>query len=217
MVCIMRMSTKRILSVDRANHNDAGGETMTVEEAVRTRRSVTHLGGGLDREVVSEILKLALWAPNHHLTEPWTISVVLGAGRDRLADAWANEVQSQLSQEPHKTPDMMQKIVDAERAKVYRAPCLIFVSVRPPTGNSVTDEEDYAATAALIQNILLLAHAKGLGAIWRTGKMLRSQAVKKFLGLAEQARIVGIVYLGNPTKPGLERPRNLNVIRWLCG
>ncbi len=188
---------------------------MTVEEAVRTRRSVTHVVEPVDRGVVDEILKLAIWAPNHHLTEPWTISVVCGSARDRLADAWTNEVRTQLTQDPSKAPDAIEKVVAAERAKVYRAPYLIFVSVRPPTGNTVTDEEDFAATAALIQNILVLAHAKGLGAIWRTGKMARSPAVKTFLGLSEQDRVVGIVYLGKPAKAGVERPRNPQVIHWL--
>ena len=52
---------------------------MELEEAIRTRR--THKAYGsepVDRETLAELLDLARWAPNHHLTNPWRFRV-LGA------------------------------------------------------------------------------------------------------------------------------------------
>ena len=187
---------------------------MTVEEAIRTRRSTTRLGDEMDVSVVGQLLQLAVWAPNHHLTEPWTFTVVTGSARDRLADTWAEDTQTGL--DSALSSDVQNKLIAAERAKIYRAPVLVFVAVRPQTGNPVTDQEDLAATAAATQNLLLLAHAKGLGAIWRTGKMARSVAVKACLGIHPEARVVAVVYLGAPKKTVPERPRNLDVIRWLA-
>ena len=43
-------------------------------------------------------------------------------------------------------------------------------------------EEDLIATAAAVQNLLLAAHAKGLSAAWKTGKIVSSTEVKRFLG-----------------------------------
>jgi nitroreductase len=58
--------------------------------------------------------------------------------------------------------------------------------------------EDYAAASAATQNVLLAAHALGLGAIWRTGDMAFHPAIVEHLGLAPSDRIVAFVYIGRP-------------------
>ena len=50
---------------------------MDVESAIRTRR--THKAfcpEPVPRELLDELLELARWAPNHHLTNPWRFRVV---------------------------------------------------------------------------------------------------------------------------------------------
>ena len=50
---------------------------MDVETAIRTRR--THKAYGsqpVDDDTVRELLELATFAPNHHLTNPWRFRVV---------------------------------------------------------------------------------------------------------------------------------------------
>ena len=59
---------------------------MDVESAIRTRR--THKAYGsepIDRGTVDELLELARWAPNHHLTNPWRFRVARPA-RARAAE-----------------------------------------------------------------------------------------------------------------------------------
>ena len=60
---------------------------MDVEEAIRTRR--THKAFDpepLTREEVDDLLALATWAPNHHLTNPWRFRVIGPATRERLKE-----------------------------------------------------------------------------------------------------------------------------------
>ena len=58
---------------------------MDVEEAIRTRRThKVYEQEPVDRATVEELLELARWAPNHHLTEPWRFRV-LGPGDVRPA------------------------------------------------------------------------------------------------------------------------------------
>jgi nitroreductase len=76
-----------------------------------------------------------------------------------------------------------------------RAPTLIVVSTCTDT-DPVRAQEDLTATAAAVQNMLLAAHAKGLSAAWKTGKIIYDPDVKAFLGLQIDDRIVAIVYLG---------------------
>ena len=62
--------------------------------------------------------------------------------------------------------------------------------------------ENITATSAAGMNILLAAHALGLGTIWRTGEWARDPKVKEFLGFAPDQHILGFIYLGYPeTRP----------------
>lgn len=184
--------------------------TWSVADIVRRRRSGNYLTGPVERSLVQDLLETAVWAPNHHLSEPWQFVVVAEAGRERLADVWAEAAAAQVA------PEHRDKVRQGERQKVYRAPVLIFVSAGPPTGNPVRDDEDYAATAAAVQNLLLLACERGLGSMWRTGKMTRTTAVKQFLGLHDDDRLVAIVYVGYEGQALPARPRDtVHHIRWL--
>ena len=90
------------------------------------------------------------------------------------------------------------------------------VAVRTDS-DPVVATEDFAAGAAAVQNLLLAAHARGFGAIWRTGEMAHRKEINAALGLAEGDRIVAIVYLGRAAaEPPHARPRQIeSVIRWL--
>ncbi|MBI3169949.1 MAG: nitroreductase family protein, partial [Chloroflexi bacterium] len=58
--------------------------------------------------------------------------------------------------------------------------------------------ENISAASAACQNILLAAHALGLGAKWKTGEWARDAKVKEFLGFAPDQHIVGFIYVGYP-------------------
>jgi nitroreductase len=62
--------------------------------------------------------------------------------------------------------------------------------------DAIVAAEDFAATAAAVQNLLLAATSRGYSAMWRTGEMAYHPAVKEYLGLDRRDRIVATVYLG---------------------
>jgi nitroreductase len=100
--------------------------------------------------------------------------------------------------------------VEKEARKPLRAPLLLAVGVRTDERLEVA-EEDFAAASAAIQNVLLAAHALGLGAIWRTGGMVASPAIREHLGFAPTDRIAGIVYVGRPAmEPPTALPRDVD-------
>jgi len=160
---------------------------MDVETAVRTRR--THKAFGpepLSRGEVEELLDLARWAPNHHLTAPWRFRVVGPSALGRLKDAAGPE----------------------GAAKLDRAPTLI-VSSALLGGDPVQDEEDLHATAVASYIVLLGAHARGHGGYWRTPSLLREEAGRAAVGLGDDERFVGLLHLGRPRqgdKAPPERP-----------
>ena len=61
--------------------------------------------------VIAELCALATWAPNHKKTWPWRFAVFTGAGRTRLGDTMADEMERvdvrrrrQTGQDPREIP-----------------------------------------------------------------------------------------------------------------
>jgi nitroreductase len=147
---------------------------MDVETAIRTRRTHKAFGAEpLSREQIGELLELARWAPNHHLTAPWRFRIVGPRALGRLKEAAGPEGS----------------------AKLDRAPTLIVVSC-VLTGDPIQDEEDLHATAVASYIVLLAAHAIGLAGYWRTPGLLRSVEGRTAVDLPDGERVVGLLHLG---------------------
>jgi nitroreductase len=106
-------------------------------------------------------------------------------------------------------PDLPPEASDKTRSLPLRAPVVIAVGVDKPVEAKVLELENYAAASAACQNILLAAHALGLGAIWRTGEWARDAKVKEFLGFAPDQHLTGFLYIGYPESAGEYPPRPL--------
>lgn len=161
---------------------------MDIAQAIRERRTVGDFTDRpVERGLIEELIEAAVWAPNHKHTEPWRFHVVAGRARDDLADSVLAELAA-AGASPAKDP----------RAKLKRAPLFIAVTQTALPDDPVRDLEDYAACCCAVQNLLLAAHARGLASKWSTGALAESPAAKRWLGIAEQDRIVGYIYLGYP-------------------
>jgi nitroreductase len=145
-----------------------------VETAIRSRR--THKAFApepIPREELEELLELARWAPNHHLTAPWRFRVVGPRALERLKEAAGPE----------------------GAAKLDRCPTLVAVSCLLG-GDPVQDEEDLHATAVASYIVLLAAHARGLAGYWRTPELLRTERGRRAVELPGAERFVALLHLG---------------------
>lgn len=172
---------------------------MEVEEAVRSRR--THKAYGpepVDRATLEELLELATWAPNHHLTNPWRFRVLGPGALERLKQA-------------------AEEGAPGAGAKLDRAPTLIAVSYVCTPQDPVADEEDLCATAVAAYLVLLGAHARGLAGYWRTPAVLRDPGGRAALGLPDDERALGLLYLGEPRQEQRvpDRAPLPQVVHWL--
>jgi nitroreductase len=68
----------------------------------------------------------------------------------------------------------------------------------------VPEIEQIISLGAAAQNILLGIHEIGYSAVWRTGNMAFNPEITKFLGLEENYKIIGYLYVGTST--GKEKP-----------
>ena len=169
---------------------------MDTYEAILTRRSVPKLTEkSPPRAEIEKLLEAAVRAPTHHLTQPWRFVVVAGSARDELGAAWA------AGQE--KTG----KDTTGLAEKTRRAPVIIAVIDRPHLHNPKCIEvEEHYSVGAAIQNILLAAHALGLGAMIRTGTCATYEEVRSFLGVGDEETIAGLIYVGYPAPGDADRP-----------
>jgi nitroreductase len=165
---------------------------MDVFEAIHSRRSQGKVKPDpLPRELIEKLLAAAVQAPNHYKVRPWRFVVLTGAGRDKLGEVMA---ASQRERHPEFAADVFAKT----RALPLRAPVVIAVGVDKPAEAKVLEIENVCAAAAAVQNLLLAAHAMGLGAKWRTGEWASDLKVKEFLGFVPDQHIVGFIYIGYP-------------------
>jgi nitroreductase len=178
---------------------------MNVEEAIRSRRTVKAFEPEpVDRETLDELLELARWAPNHHLTNPWRFRVLGPSSLGRLKQAAAR-----LAADDAPAGADVEKIGDAAAAKLDRAPTLVVCSV-VQSGDPVQDEEDRYAAACAAFVVLLAAHARGLAGYWRTPAVLRAEAGKRAVGLPDDEHFIGLLHLGHARQateaPGRDGP-----------
>jgi nitroreductase len=149
---------------------------MDVFEAIRTRRTHKVYGRDpVDRDTLDELLELARWAPNHHLTNPWRFRVVGPDTLARLKEAAGPDAAGKLD----------------------RAPTLVIVSV-VQSGDELQDEEDLLAGGVAAYIVLLAAHARGLVGYWRTPAVLRTPEGRAAAGLGDDERFVALLHLGYP-------------------
>ena len=167
-------------------------DLMELFDAIHGRTTVSKVKQDeLPRDIIEKLLSAGAQAPNHHKVRPWRFVVLTGDGRKKLGDVMS---ASFLDRNPGAPTEGLDKI----RALPLRAPVVIAVGADKPADARIIEVENISSASAACQNILLAAHALGLGAIWRTGEWARDAKVKEFFGFDADQHIVGLIYIGYP-------------------
>ena len=158
---------------------------MTFRELAAARRTHKEFGSEpVDRETLLELLDVARYAPNHHLTQPWRFRVLGAETLARLKECAG----------------------ESEAKKLDRAPTLVVASAAQ-TGELVQDEEDVCATASAITLVLLAATEAGIASYWRTPAILRTARGRDAVGIAGGERVLGLLHFGAPAREPAARER----------
>jgi nitroreductase len=186
---------------------------MEVLEAIRTRRSAKRVTEkSPSKRDIEEVLEAALWAPNHHFTEPWRFHVIANDERAKMGE----HIAAAIERESRSNGDSEAAAAADARKALLRSPVVIAVTVRG-SEDPVVELEDYAAACCAIQNLTLAAWSKGVVSKWRTGDMCTYRSAKEYLDVSPEDRIVGFIYLGYPARNavGEGRRRSHECIRWV--
>jgi nitroreductase len=147
---------------------------MDLLEGIYTRRSIRqYTDQPVERGHLLEIIRAGTWAPSGLNNQPWRFVIVQNP-----------EVRDELAR------------FTKYHTLIERAPACIAVFV----DKSVMYHEvkDHQAMGACIQNMLLAAHALGLGAVWLGEILKNADGVRRLLGLSDNLELMAVVALGHP-------------------
>jgi nitroreductase len=181
---------------------------MELFEAIKSRRSIRrYKADPVDEKKINAILEAGRWAPSWGNTQCWRFIVVRDAKvKSKLADTLAKI----------KLPD--KEIPNPGTTAMNTVPVVIVVcavlgksGTKPGPGGDgggyVTDKGDWFMfdTALAVQNMVLAAHAQGLGTVI-IGLFDAAQA-EKVINVPEGYKIVTMFPVGVPDQEGKAPPR----------
>jgi coenzyme F420-0:L-glutamate ligase / coenzyme F420-1:gamma-L-glutamate ligase len=176
---------------------------------IMSRRSIRrYRSDPVPPEMVTQLLSAAAWAPSAHNRQPWRFAVIQNQDtKDRLAQAMGAKLRTDL-QADHVPPALIEKEAARSYQRLTQAPLLILLCLsmadmdRYPDASRQQHEWLMAAqsTALAGQNLLLAAHALGLGACWMCAPLFCSDVVKSSLSLPDDWEPQALITIGYPAE-----------------
>ena len=183
---------------------------------IRSRRSVfpkDYTGEKVDEEIIEQMLKNAVWAPNHKMTEPWRFMVFTGAGLKRLA-----EFQSGLYREVTlKDGSFKEEKYQGLLTKPAQSSHIISIGMKRDEKKSLPEMEELGAVYCAVQNMYLTATAYGVGCYLSSGGVTYFEEAKEFFGLGKEDKLLGFLNVGMPkgAVPDGKRKALVDVVKWV--
>jgi nitroreductase len=196
----------------------------TLLKVIRERRSIrSFTDRAVSREQIEQLIEAARWAPSGHNRQPWRF-IVLEDGEQiqALARAVARGLADKLKALPMAAASFA---AEFEHYATFfaRAPVLLIVLHRHPVSiaaellqgvaNTALVSGEPLSTAMAVQNLLLLAHALGLGTCVLTAPLVAQPAINATLSLPAGYDITCFVAVGYPGEsPPAPRRKSLEQI-----
>ena len=172
-------------------------------DRIRERRSVRAadiLEPGPSESEINEMLEIASRVPDHGKLGPWRFLIFDGDSRQKFGEL----LRSQFAKT---NPDSSEAILGREYSRFMRAPTIIGVSSKVDPASRIPEWEQILSSGAVCQNLLVGASLMGFAAQWLTEWYAYDKVIAKSLGLIENERVSGFIYIGSATEKPTERGR----------
>jgi len=189
-----------------------------VLQAIRARRSIRrYRAEQVPVALVEAVLDAACWAPSAHNRQPWRFAVLRHpAPKERLAAAMGARLRADRLADGDAGEDV-ECDVSRSRARITAAPVVIAVCLSMadmdayPDARRADAERTMAvqSTALAIQNLLLAAHALGLGSCWLCAPLFCPDTVRDALGLPADWEPQALVTMGWPGETKTKERRSI--------
>lgn len=184
------------------------GESLSV---VRGRRSIRRYSPHpVSEQHIEDLLHAATCAPSAHNRQPWRFAVLKRSeAKLRLAQAMAEQLRIDRSRDGDPS-DAIEADATRSISRISDAPAVIVVCMtladmdRYPDARRAGAERQMAVqgTAMAMQNLLLAAHACGLGASIMCAPLFCPVTVQTCLELPADWEPQGLITIGWPHAPG---------------
>ena len=126
-----------------------------------------------------------------------------GSVKARLAEAMAQDFERDLLRD-HVPPEKIQAQIKRSKERLTSAPVAIVLCLDMSEMDSYPDEKRQQAerimaiqsVAAAGLQLLLAAHAEGLGGVWTCGPLFAQETIQKTLDLSEKWEPQGMFFIG---------------------
>lgn len=183
---------------------------------LQTRRSIRRFKPDpVPDSVIERILTTATFAPSAHNRQPWRFTVTSDLkSKTKLADAMAAEFQHDLEADAI-SPDEIKRKVARSRERIIGAPVVIILCVDMTDMDMYPDARRKKAeyimatqsTANAGMQMLLAAHAEGLGSVWVCSPLFVGEIVQTVLNLPTSWEPQAMYFLGYPAETPTVRER----------
>ncbi|MFC4735977.1 nitroreductase [Bacillus daqingensis] len=167
-----------------------------LQKAIRERRSIKtgYTDEPVEKTLVMDLLRDAVWAPNHGLREPWRFVYVSAEEKE----AFVEGLLGHYAKREHEN-----------RRKLFMEPAAYLIVIMKEDPRQKQQDENMGAIGSMIQNFQLLAAERQLGTVWKTNPHIYEPDVRGMLGVKAGERIAGFLHLGyyeEKNKPKRKEP-----------
>ena len=174
-------------------------------------------------ETIEQILTAAIWAPSAHNRQPWRFAVITTDNiKQQLARAMGQQLRIDLEADNVPTA-VIDKDVDRSYQRITFAPALILLCLTMADMDQYSDgrrqQNEWImavqSTALAGQNLLLAAHALGLGACWMCAPLFCPTIVQSTLNLPPDWQPQALIPLGYPAEEKTKSRHSLeDIVRY---
>ncbi len=176
---------------------------------LKSRRSIRrYQQTPVGSELLEKVMAAATWAPSAHNRQPWRFAIISKTiVKKRLALAMGEKLRKDLAADGVSSK-AIEKDADRSYKRITEAPTLVLVCLTMQDMDSYPDSNRRSkewlmavqSTAMAGQNLLLAAHALGLGACWMCAPLFCPEVVTDALRLPSDWQPQGLITMGYPAE-----------------
>lgn len=180
---------------------------MDLHQFLRSRRSIRRFKPDpVPDSVIKNILTSATFAPSAHNRQPWRFCVVTDLSvKQKLADAMAIEFERDLENDQLPQPEI-QKRTKRSRERMTAAPVLVILCLDMSEMDVYPDKKrkqaEFRMAMQSVANagmqLMLAAHAEGLGSVWVCSPLFVQEIIQSVLNLPKTWEPQAMFFVGYP-------------------
>jgi coenzyme F420-0:L-glutamate ligase / coenzyme F420-1:gamma-L-glutamate ligase len=189
---------------------------MDLQSFLRSRRSVRRFKPyPVPESVIRNILTTTTYAPSAHNRQPWRFVVVTSQDvKSNLADAMAMDFRHDLEQDNTSGDEILARL-QKSRSRIISSPVIVILCMDLsemddyPDSRRAETEKIMAvqSTANAGLQLLLAAHAEGLGCVWTCAPLFTPDTVRAVFNLPLTWEPQAMFFIGYPAETPMLRER----------